>query len=250
MFTTIAYSQSQAPASVEKPIDGAPDQHIKVVGDGIYVGEFNHIIGAMACLGTSVTHAFLVSPSLRRVNPFQIRPIDIALYPDGELHHCVSSRLAIPLEINEALEAWFYSTAVGAEQGTVIVWLAPGAVTPVQGKMYTVRFSCVIASTAGLWYFSEIDFIDELPVGNYDVVGASLVCDTAVAFRFVPVGAYYRPGAPASKDVEFSDNLAFRFGALGTWFTFNTVQAPGIEVISSADIGSATFQGYMDVIPR
>lgn len=250
MHTIVAYSESLAPGGVFVPINGVADQHIKVLGDGIYIGEFNHIIGAMACVGDEATEVRLVSPSLRRINPFYISPIDLALHPDGELHHCFTNRNAIPLDVNEALECWVNSAEAVGEQMSVIVGLAPGAITPVSGRMYTVNFEFTITHTVGGWVFSEIDFIDELPVGTYEVVGAAVICATGIAFRFVPVGTYYRPGAPSLANVEFSDDMAFRFGNLGSWFSFSTVQPPGIEVIASAVSGPTKYQGYMDILVR
>lgn len=250
MFTIIAYSQSQDGAGVWVSVDAAIDQHMKAVGDGIFIGDFNHLFGAMACIGSGGEEARLVSPSLRRVNPFYISPIELALYPDGNPHHCVTPSIDIPLDVNEALEAWINATpGAGAEQASVIVWLAPGAVTPVSGRIFTVNFEATFDSTAGLWNFAEIDFVDELPVGTYDVVGGALLCDTGVAFRFVPVGASHRPGAPCQTDEELNSLAPFRYGKLGTWFSFTTTQPPGIELISSAAV-AAKKQGFMDVLVR
>ena len=204
----------------------------------------------MACIGTAGVEARLVSPSLRRVNPYYIVPLELALYPDGNPHHTVNIRNAIPLDTDEALESWINSAPVGAEQASTVVWLAPGALTPITGRMYTVNFEITLALVAGAWAFSELDFVDELPVGTYDLVGARVEVDTAVAFRFVPVGAAHRPGAPCLCNCEYDNDPTFRYGGMGSWFVFSTVQPPGVEVLSSAAAVSATYQGYMDIIPR
>ena len=250
MFTTIAFSESQDPGGVYVKMAGVPDQHIKVEGDGIYIMEFNRLFGVMSCAGTTGLESRLVSPSLRRVNPYYIAPIELALFPDGEPHYQVNPNVSIPLDTNEALEAEILSDPAVAEQNAMVVWLSSGGITPVSGNIYTVNAEVTVALTAGTWAFSEIDFVDELPVGNYEVVGARAVIDTAVALRFVPVGASHRPGLPVTKNVEFGRLSVFRQGQLGSWFTFNTVQPPGVEILGSVLVGSATYQIYLDILKR
>lgn len=248
MFTIIAYSESQDPGGAFVKIAGVPDQHVKVQGDGIYIPDFNHIIGAIAAAGTTGVEVRLVSPSLRRTNPLYITPILLALYPDSPNCHSVDPNNAIPLDINEALECEILSDPAAAEQNTVIVVLAPGALTPIAGQMITVNAEVTLALLAGAWNFAEIDFIDELPIGDYAVVGMRIIASTAVAARLVPVGASQRPGCPNSSDVEIDSGMVFRHGNLGEWFRFSTIQPPGIEVIGSAAVGSATYQLYLDLM--
>lgn len=249
MFTIAAWSQSLYCDSVLSLLDAVPDQHIRTEGDAIYISEFNLLFGAQAQLDTTGTRARLLSPSLRRVNPFEIQPIDVALFPGAEVRYMVNPRIVVPLTPNEALECEIYDTegAVPA-QCTVVAWFAQGALAPVGGPIFSVRFEAELTMLAGDWGFAEIDLTDELPVGRYTVVGAKLVTASSVAFRFVPVGAHYRPGAPCSSKEEGRYLDVFRHGTLGPWFQFDTIQPPGIEVIPSADVAAETMVGHMDLL--
>jgi len=249
MHTVIAYSESQDLAGARGNVAGVPDQHMKVQGDGIYIGEYNKLLGAYACIGSLGEDARLVSPSLRRINPYYIRPLELAIDPAGDPIHAVSRNILLDLDVNEALECQIIADPAAAEQETVLVFLASGAIQPIDGKIHTVAFTITLALVAGAWAFSEIDFVDELPVGNYKVVGAVLEADGTVGFRFVPVGASHRPGAPTVPACNYEADKTFRFGNFGTWFTMSTLQPPGVEVIASADAVSATYYGYMDIIP-
>lgn len=250
MFTVIGWSEDQQPvAGVWTKVAGVPDQHMRVEGDSIYIAEFNMLLGAMACVGTTGDEARLVSPSIRRVNPFYISPLDLALYPDGYIHHAVSPNNAVPLDVNEGLEAEDDSGPAATEQHTFVAWLADGPITPVKGAIYTVNFTADLTLVAGGWAFSEIDFPDEMPVGTWAIVGAAMIIDNAVAFRFVPVGAHFRPGGPCQADSELSElSKVFRFGNMGQWCTFQTIRPPGVEVLSSAAQVKITYEGYMDLL--
>lgn len=248
MHTIIAFSESQDPGGVFTRMAGVPDQHVKVQGDGIWVPDFNRLLGGIACVGTLGVQARLVAPSLRRINPYYIQPVNLALFPGTDLVHNVSGNSAIALDINEALECENNSDPAAGEQQTVVVALAPAPLDAVKGEIFTVVATVTLAQLAGEWSFAELDFVDELPVGAYKVVGMACVAAGAVAARLVPVGLAYRPGGPAMNAEDDQGYDMFRNGNLGEWFSFETVQPPGIEIISSAAAGSATYQIYLDLM--
>lgn len=250
MHDTIAFSESQDLAAAEGNVAGVSDQHIYVNGDDIVIGSNNNLIGAIACVGSTGTRARLTSPSLRRMNTYNMSPLVLALFPGSLAGARMHPESPIPLDINEALNCAFTADPAAAEQESCAVFLAPGALTPLKGKIYPVRYSITVALVAGSWAFSQINLVDDLPTGIYTVVGAALEAADAVVFRFVPVGASHRPGAPAQNAADDLQLPEFRNGGLGAWFDFNTVQLPGVEVMSSADAASATYYGTMDVMPK
>jgi hypothetical protein len=247
MFSVVAFSQSQDLGLVEGTVAGVVDQHMEVVNNDIWIGSMNLLLGAFACAGATATQCRLVSPSLRRVNAFHIAPLELALTPAGIPHHNVSPSRALPLDINESIECLLTSDPAAAERASVAVWLSDKPIQLVSGKIYTVRFTITVTLVAGAWAFSPITLPDNLPVGVYKVVGGALIVAAGVAWRFVPVGAYNRPGAPTLGARNFDDIMIFRNGNIGEWFTFSTMQLPAVEVLSSAAAGSATYQGYMDI---
>ena len=249
-FTTIAYSESEDNAGNFLTVNAVPDQHVVAVGVDIMVPEYNRLIGAMACLGNNAgAMARLVSPSLRRVNPYYIHPVALGLVPGSDPPLGMGSGLAVPLDIGENLEAEDNADPAAAEQHAIVVWLADRDIAPVSGKIYSVRFTTTLTLAVNTWCYGAIDTVDDPPVGTYKVVGARLVCAVGIAARFVPIGANYRPGFPVQATVGEKQSMLFRHGWLGAWFSFSMLQLPGIEVLPSAAAGSATYQGYMDLIP-
>lgn len=248
MHTTVAFSEALDEAGVFANLAAVPDQHIRTQGDFIYVGSQNKIIGELAAVGALGDLCRLVSPSIRRINPFYIECVELAIDPAGDVFNVFHPNAQIPLDPNEGLECESNANPAAAEQHTAVVFLSDGNVNPVTGDIRSVRFVINVAQVAGAWAMSEIVLQDDIPVGNYQVVGASMVVDGANAFRFIPIGGSHRPGGIPSPDQESAVPFYQRYGRLGVWFTFNSVQLPAVEVLGAAAAGAADYEGIMDVI--
>lgn len=250
MFTTVCWSESIDAGGVLSRIAAVPDSHVRTDGDMIVVNEFNRFVGAFACVGASATQCRFLSPSLRKTNLHHVRPLELAITPAGIPNHSVNANNFLQLDENEGLEVEQNGNPAAAEQVSIAAWLASGAIQPVSGKIITVNFSITLAQLAGAWAFSEITFTDELPVGNYTIVGAEFIISGGVVARFVPKGGANRPGCPTLAASNFGRNTIFRQGGMGSWLDFKTTTPPGVEVLSSAAAVSATYQCYMDVIAK
>jgi hypothetical protein len=245
---TLLFSESIDAAGAWANITAATDQALKVSGDDVTVPALNNIIGAAALVGTAGDQARLQSPSLRRINPLYIQPTIEALVPGATAPVWLHPQSPIPLNVNEVLNAQLNSNPAAAERESIIVQLSDGARTPVTGDIRTVHAEVTVTLVAGAWVYGDLTFNDDLPVGDYVVVGGRAVVATGTAFRFVPVGAAFRPGGLCVADSDYIEDPHQRSGALGEWFSFNTVQPPGIEIASSAAAASAAYDIYLDIL--
>ncbi len=250
MHTTIAWGEAHTPDGTFLKLDAIPDQHIKVYGEKIYIGPYNNIVGGICLPGALALEGRMVSPSLRRVNPFYFSPLEAALVPTEPIAAIYHPQSPVKLDINEALEIEIKATAGAARESTAAVFLAPGGIPPVNGEIFCINCGVNVALVLHAWQYSEITFPDSLPVGNYRVVGARFICASGVVFRLVPIGEAYRPGGICAQAVDDVDPDLQRFGGLGNWFTFNTVQPPGVEVLGSAAVGATDYELYLDVIKQ
>lgn len=250
MFTLIAYSNAKDCLGVFTSIPAVQDQHVKTAGDFITVPTLNNIVGSYCLGGATIAEARLVSPSLRRVNPLYIAPVELVSVPSLDPLMMYHPENPIALDVNESLEAQIDATNADVAQKMVLVWLADGALTPVTGEIFTVNAHLNVELIVDTWQFSEIEFPDSLPVADYDVVGARLVGVDLAAFRFVPVGQAHRPGGVGSVINNQADPWCQRFGRMGVWFDFNTVQPPGIECLGGAAEAAADIELYIDLIKK
>jgi len=230
MHNTIAFCQAPA-VDTEEEIAGVTDQNARVSGNDIYIGKYNHII-SMFGGGKGCSTLRLVSPSLRRfVSPY-IHPmfsfLDEAYWAVEPVYLMENP---ISLETNEALNALIKCTEHDtAKYNFCGVSLAEGAVPPVTGDIRTMVIEASVTGTIGVWTNHSLTFPVDLPVGRYQVVGASCRANKPGIFRLVPVGADHRPGGLMEAGVQRFNTNGQRFGKMGVWCEFDQLTPPSLEV--------------------
>jgi len=249
MFTTVAFGESIDEAGAMANLAAIADQHVRTEGDHIIVPrDMNRFIGAVAYLGTVVAQCQLVSPSLRKIGVQSIAPLNQVLVPTGEVVHSITPDSYVPLTPDEQIEIVNNGNPAGAENHTVAVWLSNGDIVPKKGNIRTIRIQVTTAVVALAWTLADIVIVDDLPVGEYEIVGAAFEIASALAFRFVFIGGTWRPGVPVLADVNTGVNDIFRRGKMGSFGTFHTTQLPGIEVLGNDAVGAATYEGVLDIL--
>lgn len=251
MFTTVAWMEEIDPAGIFANLTAVPDQHIKVLDDSIYVNQYNRFMGAMACIGTTGVNARVVSPRLRRFSPSYIRPVNLDLVPEAIGLHDVHVNRSVILDIDEQLEVEVEANPLAAEWESVVAWLSDAAITPVAGEIFTVNAVINVALVAGQWAFANIVLENDLPVGNYDVVGLNAIIPDGVAIRLVPINSPNRPGVPCCQVVDEKDHHEpFRLGNMGVFCSFPHNNQPNVEVLGSNDVVAGDYDVFIDLIKK
>jgi len=246
MFTTVAYYQDVNCAAAYTAINACADQHIRVSGKHIYMSDLNQIIGVYASGGGTTLGAYLDAPSLRRVVLFDIAPVQAGVTPSGDESFRMFPTTPLALMKNEGLDFYIKATDGSASHKFGIVWLADGPVVPVGGEIFTLQGDVTATGVAGTWVNGTISLRQTLPVGRYAVVGAACIGESLVAFRFVPVGALNRPGGLGSANLGAKGLDQQRYGGLGTWFEFDAITPPTIDILSNSTTSSHSV--YLDLI--
>lgn len=249
-FHTIAFSSLIDEGGVLSYIPAIPDPSVRTNGNDIVVPDVvNQLFGATALVGSSGSRARLTSPSLRRVAPWEILPLMPGEIPSNLTAFNMNEDSPFKLDYNEALNAQILADPGAPERHTVIAWLCDGPIKPVSGKILKVRFQATGALVAGQWANWPISFPDLLPAGVYKVVGSTVVVNSSAVARWYPVGGKWRPGFIPANGVGGLRDEAFRNGFLGEWFSFDQVQPPTLDIVGTANVASATYEGVMDLIP-
>ena len=243
-FTIIGFSALQTVSELTA-LDGIPDQHIRVSGNDIYIGDLNHICMSYA-IGANINDAQLSSPSLRRVALEDVVALEQSATPVDPPKINWKEDSPRGVESDEALNALTEDAGSGGQQ-TVIVGLSSGALTPVTGDIVTIEFTASIDATAYEWSNGAITFGQTLPVGTYQVVGADVIEADSIAFRFVPIGATHRPGGICRGSRGESVIAKQRRGQLGVWFEFSHLTPPTLDILCTAT-GTKSVDGFLDLI--
>jgi len=250
MFTTVAYQEAKLADTTPLAILAVPDQHVRTDDTIIYMSDFNEILGVYAGGHTTLTDAYLASPSLRRLANYTIAPLALAALPLGDDSFILHPESPLALEKNEGLEAIITASGtVGAVFTTVGVWLGDGPVTPVVGEIFHVRATCPALTAAALaWQNRELTFDDTLPVGRYQIVGAKCFSATVVLFRFVPIGEALRPGGLGAATLLLKTHDLQRNGGMGVWCEFDQITPPSVDFLKGIAAGADDPVLYLDLI--
>lgn len=247
MFTMGAFYESIDGGAAEHNIAAVADQSLTFSGDNLRVPSgLPNLVGYAALANTTVnTYAKIDSPSLRQMFPNYVSNREQGTIFANLQQQTMFPRSPIPLVGDEDMQ-WLYNTdaaAAVAEYG--FVWFSNGPISPVEGRIHTIRATAAITAVAGTWVNGALTFNEALPFGRYAVVGMRCHGPTTIAGRLVFVGGPWRPGVIAVADKESPDNPICRFGGMGVWGEFDSVAPPTVDIIGSA--GTAQII-HLDVI--
>jgi len=243
-FTIAAYSESQDSAVLAN-IAAIPDTHLRVVADDIYVSALNQLCG-YHFMGANFTQGQIDSPSLRIQTLVDVEGADLVDEPASppNVHDLFGS--PIPLVTGETIRTLMAEDAAGASRVTALLWFSDGPVTPVTGKIQSVRCTGSTTLVANAWTAVPLTFSQTLPAGTFQIVGARFASAGARAGRIIVPGYPWRPGASgvdADSDID-ADRL--RYGRAGVWAEFVSDNPPQAEFLSaSADTAEVV---HLDLI--
>lgn len=242
--TLVAYSESQDSAVLVN-IAALADTHITVVGDDVHVPLLDQLAG-YHFHGVNLTQGQIDAPSLRAQTLIDVSPGDVLAEPGSppSMHDLFES--PIPLKSGEGIRCLMAEDAAGASRVTALLWFSDGPVSPVTGKIQTVRATGSTTLVVNTWTPCPLTFSQTLPKGTFQIVGARFLSAGCEAARLIIPGYDWRPGAIGHDALGDLDPEIFRYGKAGVWAEFESNQPPQAEFLSvSADTSEVV---HLDLI--
>lgn len=249
MFSIHAFFQNADFGGADTYLDAVPDQTVFTQGKLLRIppGRAQLLAAAWGTAAATRNYARLETPSIRTQNNQYIATLaaSAGLLADGTLqYHPDSPR---ELAVGEQAQFLVNTDDAAAQDHVAVLWLGDGPTQPVKGKIFTVRATAAITQAAGVWRQGVLTFQEQLPYGDYDVVGMFVVAATGSVGRLIFPQSEFRPGTWSTTSSNTNGIQYFRLGAMGVWGTFNTNQPPQLEMLG----GTATAQTvYLDLIRR
>lgn len=230
-----AFAESVDPDGTLTNIAAVQDDTVFTSGDDMRVPTaLPFLVGEAALINVAAGGAAQVqSPSLRQVANIDVIPVGLGLTFITPEEISIHGMSPIPLRGDEAVNFLVNGGVTAAAINYGLVWFSDGPVQPVVGNIYPVRAEAVSAGTPLAWENIGLTFAQDLPVGNYDIVGMQVSGAGLVAARLNFVGGAWRPGVPGG--VTITDNIGqqFRHGKMGVLGSFHTNTPPSLDVISA-----------------
>jgi hypothetical protein len=247
MFHLALYSAAIASASANQQVAAVADPIIAPAGNGFLVNAGIPKLMRVAGVGNILVRAQLTSASIREYTPDDIEPVNVGTLIGTPPRYVGWEFNPLPLKANEELDAAVTNSAATSTQTTVAVWFCDGAIRPVAGRVFSVRWTASATLSASAWTSFAVTFDNGIPSGTFAIIGSRMSSTGALFHRWIPRGGNaYRPGTFAA---QADSGLAFpmdRYGALGEWMRFTNTTPPQCEVFSlSADTAE---QGVLDLV--
>lgn len=186
------------------------------------------------------------TPSLRNIGLPYIAPINNALTVQSPPNIWDPGRLGPVIPKSDAISLEGTQGGGAAENAVAALWLSFGRQEIPQGPEYRIRFTATVTCVAGSWVNGAITFDTTLPAGVYAVTGFDAQGTNLYFARLVFAGGSWRPGCLARNTLASVQAPLFTRGDLGTYGTFDSVNTPTVDFLST---GACTAQeGYMDVV--
>lgn len=244
-FTLVGWSASVDQVALAA-IAAIPDPHVRINGSDVIVpSAVPNLVGFYAN-GVNITRAQLVSPSLRRFLNFESQPVDVNATPLAPFRFTDLRLDPILLDGEEALNALTSESGAGATRMNAFAWLSDGIIEPVDGDIRSVRVTSAQTLTAFQWTNAALTFDQQLPAGEYQVVGARFQSAGLLAYRLVLPGHAWRPGGIGVTTDAGAEGTTFRVGNFGAWGSFRHNTPPTVDFCSvSADTSQI---GTLDLV--
>lgn len=249
-FHTLAWSEGIAAAGTLQPIAAVPDDQVFTDGDDFRVPTGMANLLAAWALGTGVSRARIVAPSLRAFINMELAPKFNTETVAGTVQQRLNSytRNPLPLAVGEFVNFESDAGAAGPEDVTCIALFGEGPVQPIEAQIRTVRATSAIVGVRRVWTSGNLTFSEDLPAGRYQVVGARCEGGTqSGGFRFIFREGGPRPGSLGVADDAGADVPGARFGGWGVWGEFDINQPPTLEVLALG-ANQAAQVTYIDLI--
>lgn len=244
------FAEDLVPAATLVNVAAINDELITTNGDDMRVPIQLPFLAGMAALisATVPAQAQFQSPSLRQVANVDVEPVALGLTFGDPVEVSMHPMNPLPLRGDESLNFLVNTTASPAEFHYGLAWFSDGPQQQVNGNMFSVRSTMSVTADEANWVNGALTFGQDLPVGNYDVVGMRVRAAGLVAARLRFIGGAWAPGVPGVLTMGHNASEFFRFGRMGVWGSFHTNTPPSIDILAAT--GAVTPVVILDLIAR
>jgi len=246
MHHLLAYYSSIAASSTAARLNAVEDGQYTISNNSFLLDQ-KHTLMRTYMLGAGATRGQIIVPSLRAVTLPRIHPVDKNASPQNDpsiIRYGPYGVSFMPAE-NVSVQADTDATA-GPLAAFCLLWITPNYKPAPVGPAFTIKATASVVQTVGLWGRGSMTLENDLPSGNYAVVGMDCQGTNALAMRLRFPGGTMLPGVIAEQAAgEFLTDHQ-RMGNLGEFGTFNSVQIPTLEVLA---FGTTDTQDiYLDLV--
>jgi hypothetical protein len=240
-----AYSESAAAAAALDPVAALADPMLQRRNNNYVLPRDAEI--PWAWIGSAnVTRARLAAPSWRQFTLPELRPYDQTATPSDDPNVCDMRMRPLMARGQEEIELQMTNDAGAAVRVTGLIAFSFGLQPAPAGPSYNLRASSTTAAVANAWTLLTLAFDDDLPNGEYAVIGLEHQSANGQGARLIFDQGFWRPGVPSITDLGNRPWGPAVSGELGVFGRFRNFQEPQVEVLCNA--ADAAHEVYLRVV--
>lgn len=197
--------------------------------------------------GLGLTQFLLDVPSMRQISQPRYGTVNKATFAVDDAPILILGDYAPSIMRSEGYNYRVTTDATSGPNPThVFSWLSKGFRPCQKGRSTTIRASATITAVAGQWAPGNLTLAQDLPSGQYEIIGCAAYGTGLQAVRFRMPGAGLAPGVLAEQAAgEFLLNNQ-RWGQMGSFGSFQNSLIPIVEITGTA--GSIAVTLFIDIV--
>ncbi len=187
---------------------------------------------AAAAMSATINRARINCPTFRLITLPQIRPVITGAAPTdfSVMQLYLDQPLRIPANEEISIEGTS-DVGAGGETMTSVLFVGPSLEPLPPGDIWTMRATSTTAATSGAWSTIAYTLSDNLPPGEYALVGSEHISTNAIAHRWIVPNQFYRPGNLSNTALSRRSNWQFTNRQMGTYGRFLNTVLPQCQVL-------------------
>lgn len=182
-------------------------------------------------IGTNISQARLVSPSLRVPFIPYLWPLNNAANPGNDPNIADYRKKPFRLRMLEELECDTSQTDAGSQHMNVALFFGDGDLSYPSGMdIFSLRCTAAITATTYAWTSGTLTLGQTLPQGEYTVVGMHVQSATCIAARLIFPGYPWRPGVVGSDTTGHRGPFFGTKAPAGVLGKFRNTALPQLEI--------------------
>jgi len=228
MYHVVGYYTTQ---SAVTNVDATPmTDPILAIQNGHYLPHVQLFFYGGWFGGTALSRVVMDTPRSRQVVSPTLWPINPLAHPAQRPN--IIDRRQNPFILSAVEEVRMLMTVggTGTIQSTGVMFWGPSIDPIPMGDIYSIHGTSTTPANINTWTQITVNWDQNLPAGDYVVVGSQHQSPNAIAHRFVFRDQVWRPGFLSVQSLTQETERGYYYGAWGRLGRFNTYTFPSVEV--------------------
>lgn len=241
-----AFRGSVTNGTTNTAIAGVADNALTRSASSAFFAPPGGTIFAASAGGVNASRSRINTPVLRAVGLPYIAPLNTGVTSPSPPNIAIYGDFGPRPQPTDEVSVEATHTDAAPQIQFALMWFKFGGRQVPTGMIYRLRFTAAITGVIGSWASGAIVLDQNVPSGNYAIVGMDVFGTNLLAARLIFTGGGWRPGVQARNAVGSVPDKMWLSGRMGVFGEFDNTAIPQLEIYVEA--ANSAQEGYLDVV--